>query len=200
MMLLPGDMFDGSKIDPLRVAAPLLELKPPLGIYFVGGNHEQFGGAAHFEKALRAGGIRVLHNECADVDGLRVVGVAYGHSTYPLQMGSFLEGLRLKDGPASILLNHVPNRLPLAEHAGVSLQLSQAPPTVAAKCSRSTSSPAEPSENLPTACSSSVRCRCTRQAVPGRGVPRYGWARTPRSSCSPSRRRVFIILPLQETD
>ena len=124
IVFLPGDMFDGSKVDPLEVAAPLLELKPPLGMYFVGGNHEEFGGAAHFEEALRAGGIRVLHNECAVVDGVHIVGVAYGHSTYPLRMRAFLEGLRLKDGPASILLNHVPSQLPLAEHAGVSLQLS----------------------------------------------------------------------------
>jgi predicted MPP superfamily phosphohydrolase len=124
IVFLPGDMFDGGKVDPLEVAAPLLELKPPLGMYFVGGNHEEFGGAAHFEDALRAGGIRVLHNECAVVDGVRIVGVAYGHSTYPLQMRTFLEGLRLKEGPPSILLNHVPSQLTLAEHAGVSLQLS----------------------------------------------------------------------------
>jgi uncharacterized protein len=124
VVFLPGDMFDGSKVDPIQVAAPLFELKPPLGMYFVGGNHEEFGGAADFEAALRGGGIRVLQNECADVDGLRVVGVPYGNSNYPLQMRAFLEGLRLKDGPASILLNHVPSRLPLAEHAGVSLQLS----------------------------------------------------------------------------
>ncbi|MGC1422551.1 MAG: metallophosphoesterase [Terracidiphilus sp.] len=124
IVFLPGDMFDGSKVDPLAMAAPLLELKPPLGMYFVGGNHEEFGGAAHFEEALRGGGIRVLHNECAVVDGVRIVGVAYGHSTYPLQMRTFLEGLRLKDGPPSILLNHVPSQLPLSEHAGVSLQLS----------------------------------------------------------------------------
>jgi uncharacterized protein len=124
IIFLAGDLFDGSKVDAQQMAAPLLELKPPLGIYFVGGNHEEFGGAAHFEEALRASGIHVLHNEEAEVDGLRVVGVPYGPSTYPLQMRSFLEGLRLKGGPASILLNHVPNRLPLAEHAGVSLQLS----------------------------------------------------------------------------
>ena len=124
IVFFPGDMFDGCKVDPQQVAAPLLQLKPPLGMYFVGGNHEEFGGAAQFEETLRGGGIRVLHNECAVVDGVRIVGVAYGHSTYPMQMRAFLEGLQLKDGPASILLNHVPNRLPLAEHAGVSLQLS----------------------------------------------------------------------------
>jgi hypothetical protein len=124
IIFMAGDLFDGTKVDPRRVAAPLLELKPPLGIYFVGGNHEEFGGAAHFEEALREGGIRVLHNECAVVDGIRIVGVPYGDSTYPLHMRSFLEGLNLKGGPSSILLNHVPNRLPIAEHAGVSLQLS----------------------------------------------------------------------------
>lgn len=124
IIFLAGDLFDGVRVNAQQMAAPLLELKPPLGIYFVGGNHEEFGGAAHFEEALRSSGIHVLHDEYADVEGLRVVGVAYGPSTYPLQMRSFLEGLRLKGGPASILLNHVPNRLPLAEHAGVSLQLS----------------------------------------------------------------------------
>ena len=55
IIFLAGDLFDGSKVDPQRMAAPLLELKPPLGIYFVGGNHEEFGGAAHFEEALRQG-------------------------------------------------------------------------------------------------------------------------------------------------
>jgi predicted MPP superfamily phosphohydrolase len=124
ILFVPGDLFDGSKVDPLHVAAPLLGLKPPLGTYFVGGNHEEFGGAEAYEAVLRAGGIRVLHNECANVEGVRIVGVAYGPSTYPVQMRTFLQGLNLKSGSSSILLNHLPNRLPLAEHAGVSLQLS----------------------------------------------------------------------------
>lgn len=124
IIFLAGDLFDGGKVNPQEVAAPILALKPPLGTYFVGGNHEEFGGAAHFEEALRKGGIRVLHNEAVVVDGIHIVGLAYGDSTHPLHMRAFLEGLHLKNGSPSILLNHVPNRLPLAEHAGVSLQLS----------------------------------------------------------------------------
>jgi uncharacterized protein len=124
IVFLAGDLFDGGRVDPHREVAPLLKLKPPLGVFFVGGNHEEFGGSSRFEEALRAGGIRVLHNECVVVDGLRIIGLAYRESAYPLRTRAFLEGLRLKDGPASILLNHVPNRLPMAEHAGVSLQLS----------------------------------------------------------------------------
>lgn len=124
IIFLAGDLFDGSKVDARMIAAPILALNPPLGIYFVGGNHEEFGGARHFEEALRDAGVRVLHNDCAMADGIRIVGVPYGNSTYPLHLRAFLEGLHLKNGSPSILLNHVPNRLPLAEHAGVSLQLS----------------------------------------------------------------------------
>lgn len=124
IVFLAGDLFDGSKVDPQRVAAPILALNPPLGIYFVGGNHEEFGGAKHFEEALRAAGVRVLHNESAIADGIRIVGIPYGNTSSPLHLRTFLEGLHLKNGSPSILLNHVPNRLPLAEHAGVSLQLS----------------------------------------------------------------------------
>jgi predicted MPP superfamily phosphohydrolase len=124
IIFIAGDLFDGSKVDAATMIAPLSELKPPLGAFFVDGNHEEYGGAAHFEQAVRTAGIRVLHNECVTVDGLRIVGVPYGPASYPLHLRAFLEQLGLKEGPASILLNHVPNRLAIAEHAGVSLQLS----------------------------------------------------------------------------
>lgn len=124
IIFLAGDLFDGSKIEPQRIAAPILALKPPLGTYFVGGNHEEFGGAAHFEEAVRKAGVQVLHNQSAEVDGVRIVGVPYGNSTNPMHLHSFLEELHLNNGSPSILLNHVPSRLPIAERAGVSLQLS----------------------------------------------------------------------------
>jgi uncharacterized protein len=124
IIFIAGDLFDGSKVDAARMIAPFREMNPPLGVFFVDGNHEEYGGAANFEQAVRSAGIRVLHNECVTVDGLRIVGVPYGPTAYPLHMRAFLEQLGLKEGPASILLNHVPNRLPIAEHAGVSLQLS----------------------------------------------------------------------------
>lgn len=124
IIFLAGDLFDGSKVDAPTVVEPLTGMKAPLGTYFVAGNHEQFGGATQFEEVLRAAGIRVLHNECVTLDGLHLVGIPYGPDSYPLHMRAFLEELRLKEGPASILLNHVPNRLQIAEHAGVNLQLS----------------------------------------------------------------------------
>ena len=124
IILIPGDIFDGAKADPDRLLAPMRELNPPLGVYFAAGNHDEFGGEEHFSAPLRRAGFHVLHNQRAVVDGVQIVGVTYGESTHPLQMRVFLESLQLRAGGPSILLNHVPNRLPIAEAAGVSLQLS----------------------------------------------------------------------------
>ena len=124
IIFLAGDLYDGSKADPFRIAAPLFTLKPPFGMYFCGGNHEDFGDADAYSKTITKGGIRILHNERVAVDGLQVIGVSYADSTYPAHLRAFLEGLHLTAGPASILLNHVPHRLPIVEQVGVSLQLS----------------------------------------------------------------------------
>lgn len=124
VLFIAGDLYDGSKADPARLAAPLFELSLPLGVFFCGGNHEDIGDPAAYEAALTHGGFRVLRNERVDVDGLQVIGVSYADTTYPAHLRSFLEGLHLGHGPASVLLNHVPHRLPIVEQAGVSLQLS----------------------------------------------------------------------------
>jgi predicted MPP superfamily phosphohydrolase len=124
VILIPGDLFDGAKADPDHLLQPLRQLDPPYGIFFSSGNHDEFGGEEHYTAALKRAGIHVLHNERAIVDGLQIVGVGYADTTHPLRMRMFLEGLKLSEGAASILLNHVPNRLPIVEGAGVSLQLS----------------------------------------------------------------------------
>jgi predicted MPP superfamily phosphohydrolase len=124
VILLPGDFFDGSKTDAKKLAAPFRQLAPPFGMYFSTGNHDEFGNAAHYSEVLTSVGIRVLANEKVTLDGLDIVGVSYGDSGYPIWLRTTLEGLRLIPGQASILLNHVPNRLPIVEQAGISLQLS----------------------------------------------------------------------------
>lgn len=123
IIFLPGDLFDGMRVEPRIIAAPLFELKPPHGVFFVSGNHEEIGDAAHYLEGLRQGGFRVLHNERIDVDGLQVIGVDYHLSTHPIGLRNCLLELHLAGGPASILLQHVPNRLPIVEQAGVSLML-----------------------------------------------------------------------------
>jgi len=124
IVFMPGDLFDGIRADPDRLVAPFKALAPPFGTYFVDGNHEEFGDPAYYSAALARTGIRVLENESITVDGLRIIGVSYRDSTYPIRLRATLEGLHLSRKQASILLNHAPNRLPIVEQAGISLQLS----------------------------------------------------------------------------
>jgi uncharacterized protein len=124
VVFIPGDLFDGTKADPALIAAPFFDLAPPLGVFFASGNHEEFGGSTHYSEALAHAGFRVLDSECVTVDGLRVLGVPYEISNYPIRLSQFLTRFRLGEGPASVLLQHVPTRLPIVEQAGVSLQLS----------------------------------------------------------------------------
>ncbi len=124
IVFLAGDLFDGGKIEAESIAAPLAELKPAFGKYFSSGNHDEFGDIAEYTDVLNGVGFRVLHNERADADGLHILGIPYRDSNYPIRMRAALEGMRVPQGEASILLSHVPNRLPIVEQAGVSLQIS----------------------------------------------------------------------------
>ncbi len=124
IIFIPGDVFDGTKADALRLAEPFRELKPRFGVYFATGNHDEFGDRERFLAALQRVGVRVLSNETVIVDGIQIIGVPYHDTTYPLRLRTNLQALGIQKGMPSILLNHVPNRLPIVEEAGVSLQLS----------------------------------------------------------------------------
>jgi uncharacterized protein len=124
VVFIAGDFFDGVKVNPERLAAPFKQLSPAFGIYFATGNHDEFGDTRHFLTALQGAGIHVLSNEKVVVDGLLIAGVPYHDTTLPIRLRATLESLRIDRSSASILLNHVPNRLPIVEEAGISLQLS----------------------------------------------------------------------------
>lgn len=124
ILFISGDFFDGTKTDPERMAAPFKQVSLPFGMYFATGNHDEFGETPQFLAALSGAGIRVVANEKVIVDGLQILGVNYHDSTYPMRMRAILDGMGIDRGVTSILLNHVPNRLPIVEEAGVSLQLS----------------------------------------------------------------------------
>jgi predicted MPP superfamily phosphohydrolase len=123
-IFIAGDLYDGTAIDARRAAEPLSKLTAPHGVYFVAGNHEQFGDDSKYLQAVAAAGVRVLSNEKVEVDGLQIVGVPYRHATHDAHFASVLEGVRLDRDRASILLTHAPDRPAIAEAAGVSLQLS----------------------------------------------------------------------------
>jgi predicted MPP superfamily phosphohydrolase len=123
-IFITGDLYDGTAIDARRAAEPLSALVAPQGVYFVAGNHEQFGDDSKYLDAITAAGVRVLRNEKVEADGLQIAGVPYRSATHGAHFASVLRGIRLDQDRASILLTHAPDHPEIAEAAGVSLQLS----------------------------------------------------------------------------
>jgi uncharacterized protein len=123
-IFIAGDLYDGTAIDASQAAQPLSRLTAPHGVYFVAGNHEQFGDDSKYLNAIAKAGVRVLSNEKVEVDGLQIIGVPYRNAARDEQFASVLHGIRLDRDRASILLTHAPDHPEIAEAAGVSLQLS----------------------------------------------------------------------------
>lgn len=123
-IFIAGDLYDGTAIDAARAAQPLNQLSAPHGVYFVAGNHEQFRDDRTYLNAIAAAGVRVLHNEKVEVDGLQIAGVPYRNAWQRGAFASALEKISLDPERASILLTHAPDHPQVAESAGVSLQLS----------------------------------------------------------------------------
>jgi predicted MPP superfamily phosphohydrolase len=124
VVFIAGDLYDGTPADLARLAEPLRMLKPPLGTFFVEGNHEEFSDHTKYLKAVAAAGVRVLENEKLIVDGLQIVGVTYQDATHSEHFRKMLGRTGFDRGQASILLTHAPDRVQVSAEEGISLQLS----------------------------------------------------------------------------
>ena len=123
-VFIAGDLYDGTAIDAQHAAEPLKKLSAPQGVYFIAGNHEQFGDDSKYLSAVAAAGVRVLSSEKVEVDGLQIAGVPYRDATRRSHLAAALHKIGLDRARASILLLHAPDYPEVAEAAGVSLQLS----------------------------------------------------------------------------
>lgn len=123
ILFIPGDLFDGTAADLERLVEPWAGFSLPLGSCFVTGNHEQFTSPMKYLEAVKRSGIRVVNNEKIIIDGMQIVGVHFRDSVDPDGFRAILNGAALDHNVASILLVHTPDRLSIAEEAGISLQI-----------------------------------------------------------------------------
>ncbi len=123
VLFITGDLFDGTAMDLTRLPEPWAGFSLPLGSFYVTGNHEEFTSRTKYIETVERCGVRVLNNEKIILDGLQIVGVHYHESVDPERLRSILGHASLDRDVASILLVHTPDRLAIAEEAGVSLQL-----------------------------------------------------------------------------
>lgn len=124
-VFITGDLFDGMDGMLGDLTKPLGDLRPPLGTYFVTGNHETYLGVKESLTALQGTGIRILDGEAIDLDGVVLLGIGYPERGTIDSTSEKLLALKPQfDGRPTILLYHAPIYVEEFAKQGVSLQLS----------------------------------------------------------------------------
>jgi predicted MPP superfamily phosphohydrolase len=109
VIVITGDLFDGSSGGQERFVAGLKRLNAPRGVYFVSGNHEVYAGLEEALTVVRRAGIRVLDDTLIDLEGLQLIGVASPTMQDPGRSSLDPAGLPDFDRKRpSILLFHTP--------------------------------------------------------------------------------------------
>lgn len=128
IVVITGDLFDGSDGDLDWVANSIGNLKARDGIYFVTGNHETYLGLEKVFGVLgRAKNITILRDDMVNLNGLQIVGIDYPqamHQRNQKDLNEVFEKVGLDRSKPSLLLNHAPVQIQQAINAGISLQLS----------------------------------------------------------------------------
>ncbi|WP_038247772.1 metallophosphoesterase [Ghiorsea bivora] len=131
MIVMTGDLVDGSVARLKQDVAPLANLKAKVGKYFITGNHEYYSGAEDWIAEMKRLGFTVLLNEhelieyegakllLAGVTDYRAHQYISAHQSSPKQA---MQGA--PDADVKILLAHQPKSIFEATEAGFDLQIS----------------------------------------------------------------------------
>lgn len=131
VVVITGDLVDGSVEELARHAAPLADLRARYGVYFVTGNHEYYSGVEPWIAHLSRMGIRVLRNERVSIgDGGASIDLAGIDDQWSARFGrghgpDLARAVAGRDPERELLLlAHQPKAVEDAARAGVGLQLS----------------------------------------------------------------------------
>ena len=124
IVFIGGDLYDGVAVDIPKVTKPFSTLTPPLGTYFITGNHEEFDGNEKYLQAVKDVGMIDFDNKIKLVDGVQLIGVDYHDATNKDTYKQILDNMHLDLTKSTILLKHTPDKLDIAQKAGVSFQIS----------------------------------------------------------------------------
>jgi predicted MPP superfamily phosphohydrolase len=120
-VVITGDLVDGSVTELREHVAPLADLRPPKGVFFVTGNHEYYSGVEDWYAHLPTLGVRPLRNERVQVaPGLVIAGIE--DPTGSPDLAKALAGH--DESQALVLLAHQPRQFAEAARQKVPLTLS----------------------------------------------------------------------------
>ena len=125
LILISGDLIDNSVV-PLyteNMAEELAELKAPMGIYMVLGNHEYISGIDESIRYIKSTQIQLLRDSVVTLpNGIQLIGRDDHHNRKRRSLQELMANVD-KSKPI-ILLDHQPFNLKETEAAGVDLQFS----------------------------------------------------------------------------
>ena len=125
LVVITGDLFNGADGDLESFVKPVNRLEAPKGIFFVTGNHELFLGLKKVYSLLATIRIKVLKDQCVNIDGLQLVGLGYSSFAGQTNIERIIHSMPdFKRGLPSILLYHTPTNIQQAKNSGINLQLS----------------------------------------------------------------------------
>lgn len=131
LVVLTGDLVDGTVAELGPHVAPLQGLRSRLGTFFVTGNHEYYAGVEPWVRELRRLGLTVLRNEGVRLErdgaafllaGVEDLTSHSGEGAHAAAVARALSGRA--EGEPVVLLAHQPKQVHDAKAHGVDLQLS----------------------------------------------------------------------------
>ena len=125
IVLLPGDILDGDLNPVVRqnLGEALRQIKAPLGVYAITGNHEYIGGVEKACNYITAHGVKMLRDSTVFIDSsFYIVGREDRSAHKRKTLAELMQGVD-KKYPV-ILMDHQPFHLEESEENGIDLQLS----------------------------------------------------------------------------
>lgn len=122
LVLITGDLFDGSAPIDEGILKPLNELSAPS--YFSNGNHEEYEGLVEVKETVSHLDMQLLDNRMVEWTGLQIVGVNDRQSLRNTSLTQVLDSLSLDSDKPTILMYHSPSDWEVAREHGIDLMLS----------------------------------------------------------------------------
>ncbi len=125
VIVITGDLFDGTDGHIDVFVEPLNLLKASKGIFYASGNHETYLGIGKTFEVLGRTKITCLRNEVKVVDGLQFVGIDYPAPNEKISVAATIKKIAdFKASEPSVLLWHMPSQIAKIRKLGISLMLS----------------------------------------------------------------------------